>query len=167
MITQNMPGAVVALEFVGSEHVPNAHALSRMRTRGYVLIAGTRLAGAGTEYNKMDWERTMGGYILVTGAVMLAIRVLTIDGGPMVEPWTDPSSLFASLISGGLTGVSLLTAGMGLVRRQLWAWPPSLVAFGLFFAGATDSTGCYADVGRIDVIVALFVVCLITPATPG
>lgn len=167
MIAWNTPGTVAALEPVGFEHVPSAHTFSRARTRRCVFVAGARLARTGTECNEMDWERTVGGYALVTGAVTLAIWVLTVDGGPVMEPRTDPFSLFASLVLGGLTGMSLLATGMGLVRRQLWARPLSLVAFGLLFAGVIDSAGYYAGVGRVGVVVALFVVCLATLAALG
>ncbi|CQR53664.1 hypothetical protein BN996_03730 [Haloferax massiliensis] len=131
------------------------------------ICVGSASSGDGTECNEMDWERTVGGYALVMGAVTLVIWALTVDGGPVMEPRTDPFSLFASLVLGGLTGVSLLVAGAGLVRRQLWARPLSLVAFGLLFAGVIDSAGYYAAVGRVGVVVALFVVCLATLAALG
>ncbi|KTG28346.1 hypothetical protein [Haloferax profundi] len=97
----------------------------------------------------MNWERLVAVYALVVGVAILGLWVGLVVTNQATELRTEPFSMFTHLVAEGLTAVTLLGAGIGLVRGTVWARPLSLVAFGMLLYAVINSAGYYAQIGEV------------------
>jgi hypothetical protein len=81
------------------------------------------------------------------GAGMLGQWAMFFAAGRVPEVRTAPVALAFHLAGEALTALSLITAGLGLLRGAAWAKPLYLFALGLFTYTAVVSPGYFAQIG--------------------
>ena len=115
----------------------------------------------------MDWQKVVAVYALVVGAAILGLWTMLVMTEQVTELRTEPFSMFTHLVAEGLTAVALVGAGVGLLRRTEWAQPLCLVAFGMLLYTVINSTGYYAQLGEVGVMLVFSAMALTTVAALG
>jgi hypothetical protein len=96
---------------------------------------------------------------LLIGALMLAQWTFFLGSGQVPEVRTAPVALVFHLTAEAATAITLIVAGIGLLRRAGWARVLALVANGMLIYAVVVSPGYFAQRGEWP-LVAMFAVLL-------
>ena len=86
-----------------------------------------------------------GWFSLLVGLLMVAQWVFFLVTGQVPELHTEPIRITFHLVAESVTAVSLMIAGMGLLRKKSWGRSAGLFAPGLLVYTAIASPGYFAQ----------------------
>ncbi|KAB1198436.1 MULTISPECIES: hypothetical protein [Haloferax] len=115
----------------------------------------------------MNWHRVVAVYALAAGAAILGLWTVLVMTEQVTELRTEPFSMFTHLVAEGFTAVTLLSAGLGLLRRKEWAQPLCLVGFGMLLYSVINSAGYYAQLGQVGAMAVFSALALTTVVALG
>ncbi len=102
-------------------------------------------------------------FSLLVGLLMAAQWVFFLVTGQVPELHTAPIRIAFHLVAESVTAVSLMIAGMGLLRKKSWGRSAGLFAHGLLVYTVVVSPGYFAQAGEWP-MVAMFCVLVILAA---
>jgi hypothetical protein len=101
-------------------------------------------------------------YAIVTGLGMIGVWIMLLVTGndPQLqnELETIPLSITMTIISDVLTGITLITGGMGLLMKKEWSVKVFLLSMGFLFYSVINAAGFYGQRGDIGFVVMFAVI---------
>jgi hypothetical protein len=92
-------------------------------------------------------RRAVGWFQLLAGVAVLGLWTLLLLGGQVPEVQEGRVDIWFHVAAEVAMAVALVTAGLGVLRRAVWARGVSLLALGLLAYSAVNSPGYYAEQG--------------------
>lgn len=113
----------------------------------------------------MKLRRIASIYAIITGLGIIGVWVMLLTTGndPQLqnELETIPLSITMAIVSDVLTGIALVTGGIGLLMSREWSIKVFLLSMGFLFYSVINAAGFYGQRGDIAFVIMFAVIFIV------